>query len=76
MHKRLLQAILVASLATVASSAAIAQSPADGPATTVDTRDDDRGFDWGLLGLLGLLGLIPRKRRDVHNDTRTANTVR
>lgn len=27
-------------------------------------RDDDDGFDWGLLGLLGLLGLIPRKRHD------------
>ena len=76
MRKRLLHAILVASLATVASSAAIAQSPADGPATTVDTRDDDRGFDdWGLLGLLGLLGLIPRKRRDIH-DQRTTTAAR
>jgi hypothetical protein len=44
-------------------------------------RDDDDGFDWGLLGLLGLAGLLGLKRnddhraRDIHvdarNDTRT-----
>jgi hypothetical protein len=26
-------------------------------------RQDESGFDWGLLGLLGLLGLIPLFRR-------------
>ena len=34
-------------------------------------RDDDDGFDWGLLGLLGLAGLLGLKRdnrRDVHTN--------
>ena len=78
MQKLLIQAALVATLATV-SSMALAQAPAnDAAATTVpaDTRDHDRGFDeWGLLGLLGLLGLIPRKRKDVVVDTRPAGTT-
>ena len=31
-----------------------------------ESRDDDDGFDWGLLGLLGLAGLLGLKRRDDH----------
>jgi hypothetical protein len=79
MQKRLIQAVLLATLAT-ASSLVLAQPANDARATTVpvDARDHDRGFDdWGLLGLLGLLGLVPRKRRDVVVDsTRTPNPIR
>jgi hypothetical protein len=73
MPKRLIQAAMVATLATVLSSAAA--QPADNATPSVDTRDDNRDFDeWGLLGLLGLLGLWPRKRRDVYvDDTRTTS---
>lgn len=78
MQKLMMQAALVATLATV-SSMAFAQ-PANDPAATtapVDTRDHDRGFDdWGLLGLLGLLGLVGRKRRDIQVETRTASETR
>ena len=31
-------------------------------------RDDDDGFDWGLLGLLGLAGLLGLRKRDNHGD--------
>ena len=78
MQKLMMQAALVATLATV-SSMAIAQNANDPAATTVpvDTRAQDRGFDdWGLLGLLGLLGLVGRKRRDVTVDPRTAEQTR
>jgi MYXO-CTERM domain-containing protein len=34
---------------------------------SVQVRDDDDGFDWGLLGLLGLAGLLGLRRpRDAH----------
>lgn len=29
-----------------------------------ESRDDDDGFDLGLLGLLGLAGLLGLKRKD------------
>jgi len=79
MNHRIPKTLLVAMLATLLSStAAFAQQPATGDATTtppVDTRDHDRGFDdWGLLGLLGLLGLVPRKRRDVVVDNTRPST--
>ena len=82
MYRRLMQAAIVATIATILSSAALAQpanNAATPPAATppVDTRDDDRDFDeWGLLGLFGLLGLWPRKRRDVVDDRRTTTPAR
>lgn len=65
---------VVAAALLVGSAAvpALAQPADAGAAQAVEVeRDDDDGFDWGLLGLLGLLGLIPRKRHDthVHHDT-------
>jgi hypothetical protein len=61
------KSILTIALLSLVSFAAQAQPAPNGAGqtTTVDTRDNDRGFDeWGLLGLLGLLGLMGRKRRD------------
>jgi MYXO-CTERM domain-containing protein len=44
--------------------------------TTTDTttrRNDDHGFDWGLLGLLGLAGLAGLRRKpDTREFTRTS----
>ena len=49
---------------------------ADADRAVAVERDDDDGFDWGLLGLLGLLGLMPRKQKVVHHDTvRATNTT-
>jgi hypothetical protein len=69
-QKKVLAAILAASLLTSFATTAVAQTAntGTGDGSVVADRDDD-GFDWGLLGLLGLLGLIPRKRHDVHHDT-------
>ncbi len=40
-----------------------------------DTRDDDDGFDPGLLGLVGLAGLLGLKRRDPRDARPTGNRV-
>ena len=77
MYRRLIQAAMVATLATVLSSAALAQPANNAASPPVDTRDNDRDFDeWGLLGLFGLLGLWPRKRHDVVDDRRTTTPAR
>ena len=47
----------------------MAASSNDVSATTLANRDrdDDDGFDWGLLGLLGLAGLLGLKRDRNHH---------
>ena len=49
----------------------------NGVTTDGRDRDDDDGFDWGLLGLLGLAGLLGMKRRepDLRRDTTTTGTT-
>lgn len=57
---------------TLAPTAALATTAAD---TTYEARDDDDGFDLGLLGLLGLAGLLGLKRKDDDRvDTRRDTT--
>jgi hypothetical protein len=63
--------LAVAVSLTVCSFAGVSsgQTTDSGSGTTgarTDVRDDDDGFDWGLLGLLGLLGLAGLKRRNEH----------
>ncbi|GHA80410.1 WGxxGxxG family protein [Cognatilysobacter bugurensis] len=63
--KPLTAAVAAALLAGAFSMPVAAQVAETAEAERVEVeRDDDDGFDWGLLGLLGLLGLIPRKRHD------------
>ena len=69
-ENRLLRGALLAALTAASVMApAMAQDPADDAVGVNDTatvdRDDDDGFDWGLLGLLGLRGVLGRKRHDV-----------
>lgn len=72
-QSKICSGVLAAALLAGSALAPALAQPADaGAAQAVEVeRDDDDGFDWGLLGLLGLLGLIPRKRHDthVHHDT-------
>ncbi len=69
-------AVLCALAFTLTPAAAMAATTANAD-TTYDSRDDDDGFDWGLLGLLGLAGLLGMKKKDddVHVDARR-NTSR
>ncbi len=61
-------ALLGAMAFTLAPTAALAVTASD---TTYQGRDDDHGFDWGLLGLVGLAGLLGLKRKDDdHGNTR------
>lgn len=71
-----LRTALLAALMLIAVVPAMAQpTDATAPRTVADVNDnDDRGFDWGLLGLLGLLGLIPRKQHHVDRDPNRAST--
>ena len=62
LRRTLLGSLFLAGMAGIGSPArAAAQEAADMP---VDTRDDDNGFDEGLLGLLGLAGLLGLRRRE------------
>ena len=61
------------SLATVPFTLpAAAQTGGTGGATTdsaVQPTEEDRDFDWGLLGLLGLAGLAGlRKKQETHES--------
>jgi hypothetical protein len=64
-------AVLGALAFTLTPTAAMATTAGDVD-TMQETRDDDDGFDWGLLGLLGLAGLLGLKKKDndVHVDAR------
>ena len=71
--------LFLVGLAVVDSSPAQAATQ-DVGGTPADTRDDDNGFDKGLLGLAGLAGLLGLRRRDekhVHgSDAHRAATSR
>ncbi|HXG99322.1 MAG TPA: WGxxGxxG family protein [Sphingomicrobium sp.] len=62
-------ALLGALAFTFAPTAVMAATTANVD-TTYESRDDDDGFDMGLLGLLGLAGLLGLKKKDVHVDDR------
>lgn len=64
-------AVLFALAVTLTPAAAMAATTANID-TTYESRDDDDGFDWGLLGLIGLAGLLGLKKKDddVHVDAR------
>lgn len=54
--------VLLGALAfTLAPTSVLAATASD---TTYQGREDDDGFDIGLLGLLGLAGLLGLKRKD------------
>lgn len=73
----LVAALTVCSFAGVSWGQAADSGSGTSGSTRTDVRDDDDGFDWGLLGLLGLLGLAGLKRRDdhvrVHDTPRTGH---
>jgi MYXO-CTERM domain-containing protein len=50
--------------AGTASPLAAQQADTSAAARSTAPRDDNDGFDWGLLGLLGLGGLAGLRRRD------------
>ena len=67
LRRTLLGSLLIFSLAGVSTTAQAAIQAAG----TADTRDDDNGFEEGLLGLLGLAGLLGLRRRDNRDVPRT-----
>ena len=65
--------LFVVGLAGLDSSPAQAATQ-DVGGTPVDTRDEDKGFNEGLLGLAGLAGLLGLRRREQqHIHTSDAN---
>ena len=72
MRSNLLRQAVFGSLFIV-GLAALDSSPAQAAIQQVDgapadTRDEDKGFDEGLLGLAGLAGLLGLRRREQHQQ--------
>jgi hypothetical protein len=73
MNRKALRNAAIAAFA-LAAAPSVTHAAVNGAYTTYEREDDD-GFDWGLLGLLGLAGLLGLKKNesDVHVDARRDN---